>query len=101
MRIAFDIDDTLWKIRPIHMDQVPDYDLIQVLLWFYNNGDKIFFWSAGGQDYTQQIVKKLGLDIYGNVIEKSESSAMFNDIQITFDDQEVSLGSRANVRIKR
>lgn len=51
--VAFDIDDTLWKIRrltpncsenckkgeycKVHkpkLDQVPDYDLVQVLRWF-------------------------------------------------------------------
>lgn len=97
MNIAFDIDDTLWKIRKEEgfMDQVPDYDLIQVLRWFYQNGDTIYFWSAGGEDYCQTIVTKLGLDEYGTVIEKGSIQP-----DIAFDDMEVSLG-KVNVRVRR
>src|SRR3990167_5910232 len=76
-KIAFDIDDTLWKVRVrTHKDghqigdQVPDYDLIQVFRWFVNNGDEVFVWSAGGVDYAKIIVEKLGLDEMVTVIPK-------------------------------
>lgn len=101
MKIAFDIDDTLWKVRgkPGSFDQVPDYDLIQVLRWFYNNGDDIYVWSAGGIDYAQTIIRKLGLDeIVTAVLQKSNHP--FQKMDITFDDQEVTMGL-VNVRVKR
>lgn len=125
MIIAFDIDDTLWKIRVIkraypegggdcvlgcyedlhecgryRYDQVPDYDLIQVLRWFYSNGDTIWVWSAGGEDYAQTIVDKLGLNDMVTVVKKE---TVFDPVvrpDITFDDQEVNLG-KVNVRVKR
>jgi len=98
MNIAFDIDDTLYKVmgEGINLYQAPDYNLIQVLLWFYNNGDNVFVWSAGGIDYARQIVHKLGLDNMVQVIEKQEEPNM----DITFDDQEVNLGL-INIRVNR
>ena len=114
MKICFDIDDTLWKIRrltplctkecvvdeycQIHtpkLDQVPDYDLIQVLRWFFNNGDEIFFWSAGGIDYCETIVRKLGLDEYGKVVDKGSFRP-----DIAFDDAETDLGI-VDIRVNR
>lgn len=96
MKIAFDIDDTLWKCvwRP-RLSQVPDYDLIQVLRWFYNNGDTIYFWSAAGIDYTQTIIDKLGLTEYGHVIRKGSMQ-----VDIAFDDEETKLG-KIDVRVNR
>lgn len=95
MKVAFDIDDTIWKVRPSHMDQVPDYDLIQVVRWFHQNGDQVFFWSAGGTDYCQTIITKLGLNAYGQVAEKGSFTP-----DIAFDDQETSLG-KVDVRVRR
>ncbi len=99
MRIAFDIDDTLWKIRGApYFDQVPDYDLIQVLRWFYNNGDEVFVWSAGGIDYALQIVRKLGLNDMVKVLPKGDHSKLKMDI--TFDDESVAIGI-TNIKVKR
>lgn len=100
-RIAFDIDDTLWKIekyrqcpehcvlRHIHEQwhQVPDYDLIQVLRWFHKNGDEVYVWSAGGVDYARDIVWKLGLDKMVTVIEKGKARGL----DIAFDDEDTKL----------
>lgn len=113
MIVAFDIDDTLWKVRyrgcpngcrlshrdgqvAGHYDQVPDFDLIQVLRWFHQNGDKVLVWSAGGVQYAEAIVAKLGLDDMVTVVEKAAT----NSADLTFDDQEVKLGT-VNVRVSR
>lgn len=95
MRVAFDIDDTLWKVREKQLDQVPDYDLIQLVRWFAGNGDEVFFWSAGGVDYATQIIRKLGLDELGTVIEKGSIK-----VDIAFDDQETNLGI-VDVKVRR
>lgn len=96
MRIAFDIDDTVWKVLYVpRIQQIPDYDLVQVIRWFYQNGDTIYFWSAGGIDYAQTIINKLGLDAYGVVIGKGTIRP-----DIAFDDEKVTLG-KVNVRVKR
>lgn len=113
MTVAFDIDDTLWKIVPDkcpntdpgipqlvclcgkHWKQVPDYDLIQVLKWFHSNGDTIYFWSAGGMDYCQVIVDKLGLNTYGTVIEKGSIRP-----DLAFDDAETGLAT-VDIKVNR
>lgn len=98
--VGFDIDDTLWKCRRYEdrrlRDQVPDYALINVLLWFANNGDKVYVWSAGGIDYAQTIVNKLGLDEFVTVISKSAAFGM----DISFDDMAVHL-AKVNVQVHR
>lgn len=97
MKVAFDIDDTLWKVRNFegHFDQIPDYDLIQVVRWFWKNGDEVIFWSAGGMDYCEKIVTKLGLNSYGVVMEKASFKP-----DIAFDDCETNLAT-VDVRVKR
>lgn len=95
IKVAFDIDDTLFKIRLDKKDQVPDYDLIQVLKWFYQNGDEIFVWSAGGIEYAQAFVRKLGLDDIVKVIEKNSIVP-----DIAFDDCETNLG-KVDIKVKR
>jgi|2_EtaG_2_1085320.scaffolds.fasta_scaffold81561_3 hypothetical protein len=94
--IAFDIDDTLWKCRRKQMDQVPDYDLINILIWFYNNGDNVYVWSAGGMDYALQIVTKLGLDDMVTILDKDKK----HDMDICFDDEQVNL-AKINIHISR
>lgn len=98
MTVAFDIDNTLWKIRAQQKDQVPDYDLIQVLKWFYNNGNEIVAWSAGGEDYALTIIRKLGLDQMVTIWPKSKNAKTFVDI--CFDDEQVSLAT-VNVQVRR
>lgn len=96
--ICFDVDDTLWRVRHEQKDQVPDYDLIAVLRWFFMNGDTVHVWSAGGVDYAKQICKKLGIDEYvDEVIPKGD---FFGKPDISFDDEEVSLG-RMNIHVQR
>lgn len=95
MKICFDIDDTLYKIRLDRRDQVPDYDLIQVLRWFHKNGDEVFVWSAGGIDYAETFVKKFGLDDLVTVVTKGSFKP-----DIAFDDCETNL-AKVDVRINR
>ena len=120
IRVAFDIDDTIWKVyrespecdkmpqscvrtktgycdfhKP-KLHQAPDYDLIQVLRWFYDNGDRVYIWSAGGVDYAETIVKKLGLTKLVTVISKRSGE----DMDIVFDDQDTKLG-KVDVRVNR
>jgi hypothetical protein len=98
MKVVFDIDDTLWKIvgKAPNFRQVPDYDLIAVLRWFYQNGDRVFVWSAGGTDYAQTVVDKLGLTEMVKVVQKN--SELKPDL--TFDDQAMTLGN-VNIRVRR
>ena len=100
MNIAFDIDDTLWKVRLPQGDQVPDYDLIQVLRWFHANGDNCFIWSAGGMDYAKTIATKLGLDEMVTIIPKPPLYGNDPKIDIAFDDSEITLG-KTNVLVHR
>jgi len=107
MKIAFDIDDTLWKAErdkdnPSYGMQVPDHDLIQVFKWFYNNGDTLYIWSAGGVDYAQQIANKLGLGGMCTIIPKVALHDASNPhkIDIAFDDCETNL-ARVDIKVKR
>lgn len=108
LKVAFDIDDTLWKIDVKHNRQVPDYALINVLLWFVNNGDQVFVWSAGGMDYAQTIVDKLGLTDYVTVIPKNGEYLdqlrgpikAREKMDIAFDDVDTSL-AKVDVKVKR
>lgn len=112
MKIAFDIDDTLWKIVRYIDDkghkagrQVPDYDLIQVLRWFYNNGDEVFIWSAGGMDYAKTIAEKLGLIDMVTIIPKMHTDKEGKGtgmplMDIAFDDCESRL-AKVDIRVKR
>jgi len=100
-RVAFDIDDSLWKIDRKHARQVPDYDLIGVLRWFFNNGDEVFVWSAGGVDYAQTIVDKLGLTDMVKVIPKGKFGNKQLDIDLTFDDDKFEQIGKVNVVIRR
>lgn len=107
LNICWDIDDTIWKVRLRETesghkvgDQVPDYDLIQVLRWFYNNGDNCFIWSAGGTEYAYKIAEKLGLDEMVTIIAKPPLDGNDPRIDISFDDCEVNL-AKVSVLVNR
>lgn len=100
INVAFDIDDTIWMVRPKHCDQVPDFRLISVLLWFVENGDNVFVWSGGGVEYAKTIVNKLGLDDYVTVIAKPPLGENDPKIDLSFDDSEITLG-KTNVLVYR
>ena len=81
MKVAFDIDDTLMKVRSADGVPVPDYDLIQVLRWFAQNGDDVIVWSGGGVSYAEMIVRRLGIEHLVTVTAKGSLRA-----DICFDD---------------
>ncbi len=93
INVAFDIDDTIWKINVKMKRQEPDYKLINVLLWFVENGDNVFIWSAGGMDYCKMITNKLGLDEYVKVLPKPDLGKKDRRIDLCFDDSEVRLAT--------
>jgi hypothetical protein len=96
VRVAFDVDDTLMKFRREQRDQVPDFALIQMLLWFADNGDEVFIWSGGGVEYAATVARKLGLDQMVSVVPKDTPVPM----DITFDDAQMRKG-RVNVLVHR
>ncbi len=100
--IVVDVDDTLAKIvlQEGNPCQVPDYDLIQVLRWFINNGDQVYVWSAGGIDYAKTWVRKLGLYDQVKVIEKMDIGKRHPKMDIAFDDCEIGL-AKITVKVKR
>lgn len=101
LRVAYDIDDTIYKINNEKRRQEPDYELIAVLKWFANNGDEVYLWSAAGPDYCRIIAEKLGIDVYvKDYIPKPELHGYNPDIDITFDDCEIGLGN-TNVLVRR
>lgn len=95
--IAFDIDDTIYKIigNTPDLHQAPDYELIQLLITLHKFGANIVVWSAGGVDYAATIVKKLGLWNIVSVIPKGSIK-----VDISFDDQPVNL-AKVNFWINR
>jgi phosphoglycolate phosphatase-like HAD superfamily hydrolase len=107
INIAFDVDDTLWKVRwelrngiAIPCGQIPDYEVIHTLIFHYKNGEKIYVWSAGGVDYARSVCEKLGLSDMVEVVRKDQVTADALQIDLTYDDQEVTLG-KVNIRIHR
>jgi len=100
INVAFDIDDTIWKVNTKMRRQDPDYKLINVLLWFVENGDNVYVWSAGGIDYAKTITAKLGIDEYVRVIPKPDLGKQDRKIDLCFDDSEVGL-ARTNVIVYR
>lgn len=119
MKIAFDIDDTLYKIVEItdenelaslphqkakHWKQIPDYDLLQVLRWFVNNGDEVFVWSAGGEDYARNFVNKFGIEGVSVIrkmhTDKEGVGTGMHVMDIAFDDCETRL-AKVDIRVKR
>lgn len=79
-KIAFDVDGTL-----IDMEQHPNYDVINLLLWFYEHKWKVYIWSGGGVEYALHHTFKLGLNNKAEVIEKGSKK-----VDIAVDDVETT-----------
>lgn len=99
MTIAFDVDYTL-----INRDNSFNEEVLELLLWFIRNGDKVVVWSGGGVSYATKWVDKLKalsaddtqLDI--EVIPKLKRVAKEYDVDIAVDDEFVTLG-KVNIKI--
>ena len=55
--ICFDVNGTLVSERG------PRYEIIQILLTLKSLGHEVFVWSAGGADYAEEWVQRLGLGV--------------------------------------
>ena len=83
--IGFDVDGTL-----IDYEGKQRYDIINLLMSLSAlNHTKIIVASGGGYDYANQIVNKLGLCGYVDIITNKTDLL---DIDIWFDDQETTIG---------
>mgnify|MGYP001562215635 CR=1 FL=1 len=101
MRVAFDIDDTILVPSvvngdepPFSGDNVPHYEVIQVLRWFQDQGHEIVLWSGSGVDWAKRWGEKFGLEPF-TVAAKGSIP-----VDIAFDDCDVKLGT-VNVKVKR
>lgn len=94
-RIAFDVDGTLIRKGSDGRD-IPRYEIIALVKFFLSNGDRVFVWSGGGEDYAKEWSMKLGL--YGpdgvRIIGKSKAF----EINLCFDDEVVELAD-VNIQI--
>lgn len=116
MKIAFDIDDTLFKLVKDEdqnrlagvgaqcacgepLKQVPDDMLVafvhQLLL---DPENQVFLWSAGGRAHCEGFIARFAPAWRGivGILDKEQNQ----DIDICFDDQDVSL-AKVNLRVKR
>ena len=71
MKVAFDIDKTLWLVDNERGKNFPNHELVNVLKWFHKNGDEVFVWSTGGEDYAKEIVEKIGIADLVSIITKT------------------------------
>lgn len=116
MRIAFDIDDTLYKLvrddspRPFpgvgancicgtHLRQEVDETMMALAHTLaLDPANDVFFWSAGGVEYAHSFIRRFcpAMASLVSVIEKKANQ----QIDICFDDQPVDLAT-INLRLTR
>jgi len=82
--VAFDVDGTL-----IDADDNPRQDIIERLMYHYKQGDRVVVWSGGGMDYARTWVSRLSI---GNFVYRVLPKGKGYDIDLTYDDQIVTLG---------
>lgn len=100
MKIAFDIDGTLWLVNNEKGKSEPNTHLLEVLKWFVANGDEVYLWSSGGVEYVKEIAGKLGIIDIVKIIEKPDFGGHHPDMDIAFDDVEKNL-AKTNILVKR
>lgn len=95
--VAFDVDDTLFhKVKYMGVEsEMPDYRIIDILLWHLGNRDQVIVWSGGGVDYAQRRAHDLGVLDRVTVVAKGSIRP-----DIAYDDQEVNLGT-VNIKVRR
>ena len=97
LKITFDLDNCLWIKQNDY--NVPNYGLIAVLKWFYNNGDDITVWSNNGVEYCESSIAKLGLDKMVRVEAKTIDVAVCEKYDIAFGSDEINL-AHLNIKVK-
>jgi len=102
--IAIDIDGTLISNTDGLGKEHLNIDVFHLLVLFSKmKNTKIYAWSGGGQDYTEQIVSKYGLNKYiDRCFGKSEyDDSLYGKVDIAIDDEhEFSLADK-NLIIKQ
>lgn len=115
MRIAFDVDDTLWKLVKdedpnrisgvgamcscgVPIKQEVDDTMMGLLESLVDAGHEVFIWSAGGIPYAENFIHRFRPQLEGfiGILEKGKG----HDIDICFDDQNVDL-AKIVLKIKR
>jgi len=99
MKVAFDIDKTLWLVDNERGKNFPNHELVNVLKWFHKNGDEVFVLSTGGEDYAKEIVEKIGIADLVSIITKPDFDKCHPDMDIAFDDSEKNL-AKINILVK-
>ncbi len=98
MRIAFDIDNTLWLVDHANGRSVANENLLNVLRWFCANGDEVYLWSSGGVEYAKEIAGKLNIADLVKILEKPGFGERHPDMDLAFDDVETNL-AKTNVKV--
>lgn len=97
MKIAFDIDDCLLlpSVASGFERDTPNYEVIAVYRWFYEQGHHMIIWSGSGITYAQMWAGKLGLTAHEFPVKQKR-----DDIDIAFDDCDVDL-ALLNIKVRR
>lgn len=114
MKVAFDIDDTLYKIVKdedhrikgvgamcacgLHVKQELDHDMSQIVESLLESGHEVILWSAGGVEYVNDFIRRFRPAWQYKVTVLPKESG--HNIDVCFDDQEVDL-AKTVLRIKR
>lgn len=95
LKIAFDVDDTLITKSHIGVD-IPKLHTVVVMGMLMDMIEdlEVYVWSGSGVEYAQRWAEKLGIDHEVTVVAKGSI-----EVDIAFDDQEVTLGT-VNVKVK-
>ena len=99
LRIAFDIDDTLLIpecASGVGME-IPNYEVVNLYLWFQRQGHYMIIWSGGGQSYAEMQARRLGLTADEIIMKTTERE---NEIDLAFDDSNIKL-AKTNIKVKR
>ena len=93
MIVAFDVDLCL-----ITKENRINHEVLDLLLWFIKNNDRVIIWSGGGIDWAKKWARHLGVDNKVQVAMKTMENAKALGIDIAVDDEFVELG-KVNIKI--
>ena len=97
LKIAFDVDDCLLlpSVATGFPRDTPNYAVIAIYRWLYEQGHHMIIWSGSGVDYAGMWAKKPGLTAHEFPMKQKRP-----DIDIAFDDCDVDL-ARVNIKVAR